>query len=221
MLLTIAEEIFLLALNDARGSIPNAIAIPLRFTLSGAVLIEFLISGKIVLNEHKKVVLLDEEPCGDAVLDEALELIKFSQSHPHRIPYWIKEINPKPKRFLKCLGEGLEQKGVLHQEEKRYLWVIPYIVFPQQDASAKYWVKQHLRGVVLAGEIADVHSMMVLSLVRAGNMLDFIFTRDEIKAARKRISKITQESLLGQELTEAIAEIEMSVNALAISEISP
>jgi hypothetical protein len=216
-MLTIVEEIFLLALNDAKGSIPNSIAIPLRFTMGGAVLTEFFLSGKIKLNENNRVVLLDETPFDDALLNDALGIIKDSQPHPRKIPYWIDAINPKPKKFLKRLGEGLVQKGILNQEEKRYLWVIPYIVFPQKDASAKYWVKQHLRGVVLAGEVADFHSVMVLSLVQAGMMLDYVFTRDEIKAARKRIAKITRDTLLGQEVTDAIAEIEASVTTLVIS----
>ncbi len=220
-MLTIGEEIFLLALNDAKGSIPNAIAIPLRFTLAGAVLGELFLAGKVKLNDHQKVMLLDETPCEDPLVNDALETIKTHQAHPRKIHYWINEINPHPKKALQRLGEGLVAKGILHQEEKRYLWVIPYVVFPQQDASAKYWVKQHLRGVVLAGEIADLHSLMVLSLVRAGNMLDFVFTRDEMKAASKRITRIMRETLPRLAVMESVEEIEAAVTALVIATIRP
>ena len=130
-------------------------------------------------------------------------------------------INPKPKKFLRLLGEGLVQRGILKQEEKRYLWVIPYIVFPQRDASAKYWVKQNLRGVILAGELADAHSVMVLSLVRSANMLDLVFTRDEIKTAKKRIARITRETFLDQEVRETMEEIESAVNTLVIAALRP
>ncbi len=220
-MLTIPEEIFLLALNDAKGTIPNAIAIPLQFVMASAVLTELLLSRKIKLNKKKNILLLDEALMDDPLLKNALELIQASNSHPQDILYWINCINPKPKRFLRLLGEGLVQKGVLQQEEKRYLWVIPYIVFPQRDASAKYWVKQHLRGMVLAGEIGDAHSVMVLSLVRAANMLDFVFTRDEIKAAKKRIARITRDTILDQEVRETIEEIESSVTTLVISALRP
>jgi golgi phosphoprotein 3 len=220
-MLSIAEELFLLALNDAKGDIPNSIAIPLQFALGGALLTELFLAGKIQQNEHKKVVLVDETPCTDPLLRETLEQIRLTEGHPHKIAYWIKELNPKPKKFLKRLGEGLVQKGILAQKEKRYLWVIPYVVYPQQDASAKYWVKQHLRGVVLAGEVADFHSVMVLSLVRVGGLLDFVFTRDELKAARKQVDRITKDALLGQAVTEAIQETEDAVAALVIAAMTP
>ena len=220
-MLTMIEELFLLALNDAKGDIPNSIALPLRFTLGGAVLTELFLAGKISLNENKKVVLGDETPCEDPQLNEAFEIIKAYRGHPKKISFLIDEINPKPNKFLKRLGEGLVQKGILYQEEKRYLWVIPYLVFPQQDASAKYWVKQHLRGVVLGGEVGDFHTVVVLSLARAGNMLDFIFTRDEMKAARKRVGSIIKDSLAGFEMREIIEEVEDAVANLVISAIRP
>ncbi len=61
---------------------------------------------------------------------------------------------------------------------------------------------------------------MVLSLVRAGNMLDFVFTRDEVKAARKRISRMIQEAIQSRALMETIEEIEAAVTSLVISTIS-
>jgi hypothetical protein len=218
-MITITEELFLLALHDETGSIPNRIAIPLRFALGGAILTELLLAGKIQLNENKKVISLDRAPCDDPLLNEVLEKIKAG-GHPRKVAYWIKEINHKPKKLLRRLGEGLVAKGILRQEEKHYLWVIPYVVFPQQDASAKFWVKQHLRSVILAGEIADHHAVMVLILAQASGMLDFVFTRDEIKTARKRIAKIARDSHLGLEINQAIAEIETAVAELVILEMS-
>jgi hypothetical protein len=223
MILTITEEIFLLALYE-KGSIPNAAAVPLRFALGGAVLADLLAAGKIRLDEHQKVLLLDETPGDDPILNEIIEMMQASH-HPRKVAYWIDAIIQKPKRFLKRLGEGLVKKGVLNQAEKRFLWVIPYVVFPQQDASAKYWIKQHLRAVVLAGEIADTHALMVLDLIRAGGLLDFVFTRDELKAARKRIASYTGDGVaaggLAQEISEPMAEINAAVTALAVAAVRP
>ena len=211
-MLTIVEELFMLGLHDESGKIPNGIAISLRFALGGGILSELLLAGKIQLNENKKIIFLDRAPYEDPILNEALEKIKAG-GHPRKIAYWINEITHKPKKLLRRLGEGLVAKGILRQEEKHYLWVIPYLVFPQQDASAKFWVKQHLRSVILAGEIADFHAVLTLILAQAGGMLEFIFTRDEIKTARKRIAKIARDTRLGPEINAAIAEIEDAVAA--------
>ena len=210
-MLTIIEEIFLLALDDTKGQIPNSIAIPLRFTMSAAILTELFLSGRIKMDPDMKVVLGDETPCGNPLIDEALDILKAVLTHPKSMPSLLEEINPRPKELLKRVGSGLVRQGVLQFAEKKFLWVFPYLVFLQHDPSIKYWLKQHLRGVVLAGEVADLHSLMVLNLLQVGHMLDFAFTRDEIRTARERIPQMIGEALVNREAIGLVSEIETSV----------
>ena len=160
------EELFLLALNDQKGEVSSAVVTILGFGLSGAILSELVLAGKIGLDDEKHMVVLNSELIGDELLDEAFTRIAEA-SRPRKTSYWINRLSESVKKLQRRVGMGLVEKGVLQLEEKRFLWVIPYEAFPQVDASAKYWVKQSPRQVVLAGEKAEARSIALLGLVRA------------------------------------------------------
>ena len=86
--------------------------------------------------------------------------------------------------------------------------MIPYEAYPEQDASAKYWVKARLRGVVLGGEKPESHTVALLSLLRACRLLDLVFTRDERKAAGQKIDALISVDLFGEAVAETVAAVD-------------
>jgi golgi phosphoprotein 3 len=103
--------------------------------------------------------------------------------------------------------------GVLRKEQKRFLGVVPYEAYPAQDASARFWIKQHLRSVVLGGEAPDGHTAALLSLVRACDLLGRIFTRDELKTARRQSEALRRGEAIGEAVQQAIETIEAATSA--------
>ncbi len=114
------------------------------------------------------------------------------------------------------LGE-LIARGILREEEKKFLWVIPTLEYSQQDASVKYQRKQHLRDIVLGGQTPDQQSVALLSLLKAIDMLDHIFTLDEIKAAGKRVNEIIKDEAVGKAVVEILDSISSAAVAAALS----
>jgi golgi phosphoprotein 3 len=74
--------------------------------------------------------------------------------------------------------------------------VIPYSVYPQQNASAKYWIKHQLRAVVMANEKAETRTLILLSLLKACRLLNLVFTKDERKAAANQIDELVKGEVL-------------------------
>jgi len=210
------EELFLLALNDQKGEVSGSVVTRIGFGLSGAILSELVLAGKIGLDEKKHLVVINSDPTSDDLLDEALAKIVES-SRQRKTSFWINRLNDSVKKLQRRVGMRLVDQGILKLEEKRYLWVIPYEAFPQVDASAKYWVKQSLRQVVLAGEKAESHTVALLGLVRASEMLEFVFTRDELKTARKKIDQLTIDDEIGIGIRDAIEAIEAAAVAAALA----
>lgn len=211
------EEIFLLGLNDQKGRISQDVDLEIRFLLSGAILAELALGEYITLDEKKRLVVLRSGPTGEALMDEALEQLAAA-SKARRPSYWIRRLADGVKRLQRRVGMQLVHRGILRREEKRYLWVIPYEAFPQQDASAKFWLKQRLRAAVLAGGPADPRTVALLGLLRACDLLDLIFTRDEIKVARKTVDTLTQTDEFARGVREAVEEIEAAAAAAASME---
>lgn len=204
-MLNLAEELFLLALNDNKGTAQKSSAGVLPYGLAGAMLADLALRGRIAVAGQKEVAVLDPTPTGDTVLDTALAEIATS-TRARKAAAWVEALSHK--RFWRSVPESLVAKGVLREEEKRWLWVIPYAAYPQQDASAKYWLKQALRAIVLADQHPEPRQIALLSLVRACRMEPLLLTKDERKAGAKRIAALVADEPIGQAAAQTIAEVE-------------
>jgi hypothetical protein len=204
-MLNLAEELFLLALNDDKGTVQNSAAWVLPYGIAGAMLADLVLHGKVATAGQKRVAVLDSAATGDAVLDAALAEIVASK-RPRKATAWVEALSRK--RFWRGVPESLVARGVLREEEKRWLWVIPYAAYPQQDASAKYWIKQALRAVVLAGQEPDPRQLALLSLVQVCRMVPLLLTKDERKPAAQRIETLVADEPIGPAVARAIAEVE-------------
>jgi hypothetical protein len=146
-MLTLPEEFFLLSIDDTKGKIIAEVSDGLELGLAGALLAELALQDRIGLRD-KRLYVTNPAPTGDGALDETLDDIS-REKRPRKISWWIERY--ARRGLSELFSERLVKRNILKIEHKRYLWVIPYDVFPQVDASAKYWVKHHLRRAVLAG----------------------------------------------------------------------
>jgi hypothetical protein len=201
---TIPEKLFILNIDDKQGAIAVSAKTMLRYGSAGSVLAELALRNKIQLRKSR-LILEDATPTGDSLLDEILELIVGEQK-PRKLVRWVDAIGNK--QIDKRVAIRLAERNVIRIEKKRFLWIIPYEIYPQVDASAKYWVKQHLRSVVLAGEKADASDIALLSMLKACRLLRLLFTRDERKFANKKVDALVHGEVIGETVARLLAEIE-------------
>ena len=180
--------------------------------MSGSSLAELALRGKLTASESHRIELKDTSQTGDEILDEALEQMQLSDQ-PRKVTYWIKQFSDEPKKIRQRLVERLEANGVVKQEEKRLTWVIPYADSPEQNASAKFALKARIRKSVLADEDLENHDLALLSLVKASNLLNLVFTKDERKMARRRIYELLVSKTLKVPEIQTIQEIEAAVES--------
>jgi hypothetical protein len=218
-MLILAEELFILALDAEKGNIPGSLAAQLQYGLSGALLADLALMGKIGIDDKKKLELLDYTLCGDELLDRTLTKI-VNSDRLRKMTHWVKLFSSNSKKTYKELGEQLVDKGILQKESRKYLWVIPSDAFPEKDASAKYLIKNNLRAVVLTDKKPDPYVLALLSLVRACNMLDIVFTKDELKMSRRLVQQKIQGETVAKGVAETIQEIESAALAGVFASIS-
>jgi hypothetical protein len=214
-MLNLMEELLLLALREKgeKGRVKFT-GVDLRYGLAGAALTELSLQSKIEWDKHKQVRVLDKTLGPDPLLNDILaELGKMRK--PKSLSYWINALGENGKLYQKQIIANLVTKGFLQVEAGRYLWVIPYQVYTQSNASAKYQVKQRLRAVVLAGEKHDEYAVALLGLVQASDLLDHVFTVDEIKSARKRVQTIVQDDAIGSAVAEVLQDIASAASSAA------
>lgn len=212
-MLTLYEEFFLIAIDDHNGAVASPASETLHYGLAGAMLSELALQNKLSINDERLVVK-DSTPLGDEKLDEALVAIMASPK-PRKTTHWINELGER--KLPRRVADGLAVKGILTIEKKRYLWVIPYDAYPQQDASAKYWVKHYLRAIVLGGENPEPGVVALLSLLKACRLLNLVFTKDERKAAAHQVAALVQGEAYGEAVARTLEEIELAAAMAAMA----
>jgi hypothetical protein len=206
------EALFLLAINDDKGTIMGSVSGYLRYGLAGAVLSELAMREKLTIDEKKRVILREGPLAGDSILDQVLEKM-YASDRSRKVLAWVNRLGTG--KLATSVADHLIEKSVLAREKKRFLWIIPYATYPQQNASAKYQIKCHLRAAILADETRDSHTIALLSLVRAVRMLDLVFTRDERKAATRQIAEIVKGDVFGEAVARALRDIEAAATIAA------
>jgi hypothetical protein len=206
--LTLAEELFLLSINDEKGVIQKSAAQNLRYGLAAAMLSELILEGRLGM-EDGHIVVLEEIPTFDELLNETLFKVTH-ENRPRKPSHWINALSRNYDLLENRLASALVMMGILQKEGKRLLWIIPYDVYPQRDASAKYWIKQRLRDAILTEAQPEKRTVALLSLLHALKMLNLIFTKDERKAARQRVDELVKDDVFGQSVAEAIQSIDMA-----------
>lgn len=209
-MLTIPEELLMLTIHQDKGTYIGAAADRLKVALAGALLTQLALHGKIDVDKNHRVNVLDVEPSGDDLADEALGAIKESEK-ARKVGYWINMFTPKADGYRKRLVDRLVEKGILTFDEDHLNWVVPSPYHPEGDASAKYWLKRRLRDIVLANNEAGSAEVAFLSLVRAVDLLDLVFVKDERRLASNRIHELLVRSAMTNPLCQSIQEIESTI----------
>jgi Golgi phosphoprotein 3 len=208
-MLTLYEELLLLAIHEDKGILIRDAREALKPGLAGAVLAELAFAGRIATVNHRLKLVADTST-EDAFQDAALALIKESVKE-RKFGYWVNNLNPKPEKFLRQVTTSLVQKEVFTQEDDHLTWVIPSPMHPKVKASLKFSVVRLLRGIVLAQEEAHPREIAFLSLVSACGWLELLFLRDERKSASQRINELLVFHAMQDPTLETIQEISSAI----------
>jgi Golgi phosphoprotein 3 len=194
-MLTIFEELYLFTLYDDREKKTSIKIEKLPYGLGGAILAEMVLLGKVQLNQKNRLEVVDGAEIGDDILDKALQELQESEK-PRKVTYWIEALSEKSEKLQKRLFERMVEKGVFLVEEDERLWAVPSHVYPDNNASAKYCMKERLRRITLADGTGDL-----------------LFTRDERREANRNIHEMLVTEALKDPTAQAIEEIHNAVDS--------
>ena len=210
-MLTFAEEILLLMLDDEDGSFVSVRESAVEYALAGAVLMDLAFSNRID-TDPDRLVLMNKEPTGHPVHDRVLDRIARS-SEVKDTKTWIETIARSDSKDIREQSlSGLVDKNILESQEEKFLWVFRARRYPTIDGRTQSEVKRRISDVLLSEAVPDPRDVAIICLADACDVLREVFSGREINRIRPRIDQVRKLDLLGREVSGAIMEIEHSIS---------
>jgi hypothetical protein len=207
------EKLFILTIDDEQESETGSKKYTLCYGLAGAIMAELALVNKIQLQKGR-LILSDVSPTGDGLMDEVLETIAVEKK-PRKLSRWIYIIGRK--QLVNKVAVRVAERNVIRFDKKHYTWIIPFENDPTVDASAKYSVKQRLRGIVLAGEKAYPSDIALLGQLKQSRLLRLLFTKDERLEAINKVDALVKDAGFDDMVKKLLTEIHIAVVAAVAS----
>ena len=215
-MLTFAEEILLLLLDDESGEFVSTPVWPRRCALAGAVLMDLALQNRVD-TDLLKLVVVDPSPTGDDLIDPILATV-VEGTEVHSARHWVERIADERSDWIQERAlSRLVRRGILESEGGRLLWAFRTRRYPTIDGKAEREVKLRIMQVLFSDEIPGPRDIVVICLVDACRIFGHILTEKELEQARDRIDVVRRMDLIGQAVATAIRDIETSIAATAVS----
>ena len=209
-MLRFVEEITLLLLHDDDGRFARVPSWSLSYALAGGVLMDLAMENRIDTDlEH--LILVDATPTGDSLLDPTLAEVAAGEKHDAR--YWVEQTAERSDVIQEEALTRLIALGILERQEDRFLWVFRSRRYPMLDGQAEREVKLRIMGVLFSDDIPDPRDVVIICLADACGIFKEILSKRELEQAAARIEQVRKLDLIGQAMTQAIQDIELSVAA--------
>ena len=205
------QEVMLLSLRGEKGTIESGTMY--QYAIGGAVLAELILEGKIGIQERRKkkfAVTADSSRTGDDLLDECLQKVRDAK-RPAQLQTWVSKF-AGVKKLKHRVAQSLVRKRILEMEESLILGLFTRKVYPEINSKPEAELRERLRQAIFT-DVTDIdpRTVVLMSLAKAGNLLQVAFNKKELKARKQRIEDVINGDVAGSATKEAIEAMQAAI----------
>ena len=208
-MLTLAEDIILLLLDDDTGKLASIDLMTLNYAMAGAILMDLALRNKID-TDLESLIVADSTPTGLQMLDTYLDKIS-SENKENNTRYWLTELSNYGEDIVDSALNMLVEKKILKTEEKKILWVIGIRVYPMVDDKEEKEVKRRIVDLLMSDEIPTPQDVVLVSLMDTCSLFTTILSSKEVERLSSRIEQIRKLDLIGQEVTKVLERLRSDI----------
>ncbi|MEQ9307238.1 MAG: GPP34 family phosphoprotein [Marinoscillum sp.] len=203
MKISIAEGLYLIALDDEEGRLLAAAEKTIVPGLISAAVLELHLLKKIDLKENV-ITVTDQTGTGNGILDNILKKLKGG----HTLVETIDNLSHHFKDIQDDLNELLTHRGILKKEATKLMW----IPLSERMDNANYAFEQEIRNgmfnIVFKSAKPTPGFVVLMSLIYDCKILDEVFKdKDELIDAVKVAKDIVGSPVISQEVSSALKEL--------------
>jgi hypothetical protein len=206
----VTSQFIILSLHPEKGRlmIDNT---HFRYSLIGAVLMDYLDNGEISLNEKRLIPSFRKN--GDQVHDTIAERIERS-SRSRRISYWVRILSGKSRFVFKESVNSLVNRGILRHERRLFLNIFPYNRYFLTERNIRNGIIEEIRGVLLHNKQATRKQSMLIGLIKASRSSRLLAKENvEKKILRIKCNEFSQKDAMASEIDKAIVAVQAAITA--------
>ncbi len=215
-MLSFAEEIYLLALDDESGKIMvSDRGLVLSSALVGAALGELSFLARVDA-DAENLLVLDTTPTGRPVLDCVLGELRAAGESRIPLEEAVGGLLDVSSRIEELVLRQLLERKILKEEEGRILWFIPTRRYPIIDNREITDVETRLRELVLDPEaLPDPRDAVLVSLVHVCGLFPEILSPKELRRCEARIEQLARMDLVVQQVSRTIIQVHAMMSSVS------
>ena len=205
-MLTMLEEVVLLAVDEKTGCLRSTREFSTAYALVGAVFFDLTLARKIDTCTEE-VHIIDNGSTGNATLDR---LLAHMTSRPDlkTVRSWIEDIFQRRDDLEGAALGSLIAQGILRHEKSKLLWVIDVERFPLADNEPQQDVRVRLSRAILNDAIPQTRDIMLVSIAEPCGLLGYVLSESALALRRPRIQMLCNLETISRKVTEAILELD-------------
>jgi len=215
-LISLTEELTLLAVEDD-GRIAYTAGSPnFAMALVGACIVDLNTAGRVDA-DLTGLNVLSTEPTGLAAQDRVLQVL--AEVPIQTTDRWVLELQGDAPDLVRLTLAQLQQRGILHQSEKRFLWALRARRYPIDDGGKEQKeAKLRILAALLSDGLPTPHDTILIGLAVVGGLLEAFMSKSEIARLSERIAEIGGLDLVVRGVEAAIrADAEVRAHAIMLS----
>jgi len=207
--LTLTEDLVLLALDDHSGRILPVDDIGYRHALAGAVLLDLALLGRLE-NQDGALRVSDRTNTGEDVLDRWRETIE-AEKEPLELRVWIARLALASDQIETAALSSLVNRGILEKQETNFLWVFETRRYPMLDGTEEKEVKRRICDVLLSDEEPSQADAILVGLVDDARLLPHILSDAETRESARRVAQVRDLDVIGKEVAAVIEHLRLEM----------
>jgi Txe/YoeB family toxin of Txe-Axe toxin-antitoxin module len=207
---TVTSQFIILSLHPAKGRIIIN-NIHFRYSLTGAVLMDFLNNGEITLDRNRLIARMRKN--GDPVHDKFADFFEKS-SKPKRLSYWVRRLTRESRLVFRENINTLINSGLIKHERRYFLNIIPYNRYFLSGGNLRIGIINELREILLRDKQATRVQRMLIGLIKASRSSRILaIERGERSTLRKKCNSFSQNDPISTEIEKVISQVQAAIIA--------
>ncbi|HEY8583389.1 MAG TPA: GPP34 family phosphoprotein [Capillimicrobium sp.] len=211
----IAEELLLIALDDASGkeALSSSGYGMLDYALAGALLLDLSLAEALEVRDGK---VQATGASADPLLADALAAVRES-GKPRAAKHWVQRLPKALKPMRARIAERLVEAGVLREERSKVLGLFSRTRYPEADPAPERELRARLEQTLVTGADPDPRTALLVSLLVPLDLVGKVVPKEAHRHARRRAKEVADQGVVGTGLERVVQDMQAAVMVSVIA----